>query len=267
MEKMKIYILTLGRVDDQLTYSMMPDYVKKMTYVVIQPHEEEAFRSRYPKMNLIVLPEEIKGASKTREWIYNMSSYEKFLEFDDDVELYKRNIDRQILKKNREVSRYKLSNKDDELWYEFLSHVNKNLDEYSMFGLNFCSSFPSKKEVNEFRVVSCVTGVNKEILRDVDFDWSLKFVEDLWFPMQACLNGHKIAASDLFLYETVPYAKGGCSTEGRTKEKELEAVTKLVEKCYYFEIDKNQPKNYPYVKVKKNFRQAYKSSKVTKLFF
>ena len=35
----KIYIPTLGRVDNQITYNALPDFLKKITYLVIQDHE------------------------------------------------------------------------------------------------------------------------------------------------------------------------------------------------------------------------------------
>jgi hypothetical protein len=67
----RIYIPTLGRVDKQVTYSNMPDWVKDITYFVIQPHEEEIFRKTYPNSNIKVLPLKIKGIARTREWIIN----------------------------------------------------------------------------------------------------------------------------------------------------------------------------------------------------
>ena len=35
----KIYIPTLGRVNNQRTYESLPDFVKKITYLVIQDQE------------------------------------------------------------------------------------------------------------------------------------------------------------------------------------------------------------------------------------
>ena len=54
---MNIYIPTLGRVDNQMTYDNMPDWVQKNTYFVIQPKEESSFKENWPDSNILVLPE------------------------------------------------------------------------------------------------------------------------------------------------------------------------------------------------------------------
>ena len=56
----KIYIPTLGRVDNQITYNTLPDFLKKITYLVIQDQELSEIKKNYPDANLIRLPNEIK---------------------------------------------------------------------------------------------------------------------------------------------------------------------------------------------------------------
>ena len=43
---MKIYIPTLGRVDKQITYSNLPDFLKKKTILVIQPKEKNLYGNK-----------------------------------------------------------------------------------------------------------------------------------------------------------------------------------------------------------------------------
>ena len=104
MNLQRIYIPTLGRVSKQITYDNMPTWVQDITYFVIQPHEEEVFRITYQNSNIKVLPKEIKGIARTREWIINDGGDTCYGVFDDDIKFVKRNINRKTLKKNSDKS-------------------------------------------------------------------------------------------------------------------------------------------------------------------
>ena len=100
----RIYIPTLGRVDKQITYENMPQFVKDITWFVVQPHEEKLFIEKYPKGQIKVLPENVKGIAKTRKWIMDDGENDCYAMFDDDITFWRRNVDRKSLKKNAEKS-------------------------------------------------------------------------------------------------------------------------------------------------------------------
>ena len=67
----RIYIPTLGRVDNQRTYESLPDFVKKITYLVIQDQELYDIKKNYPDANLIRLPKEKKVLPKHENILFD----------------------------------------------------------------------------------------------------------------------------------------------------------------------------------------------------
>ena len=77
----RIYIPTLGRPKTQITDDGLSDFVKDITYLVVQPHEKDLHGDK----KVIVLPKSIKGIHKTREWIYNKAKNTIWGMYDDDL--------------------------------------------------------------------------------------------------------------------------------------------------------------------------------------
>ena len=130
----KIYIPTLGRVDNQITYNAIPDFLKKITYLVIQDHELTEIKKNFPDANLIRLPEQIKGIARTREYIIRLAGKTIFGMFDDDMEFIRRNIDRTTLKKVGDKSQTPMTDDD---WKEMIEKVETWLNgDYAVGGLS-----------------------------------------------------------------------------------------------------------------------------------
>lgn len=81
-----IYIPTLGRTNKQITYDGLPDFVKDITYLVIQPHEKKLHQDK----KILVLPKSVKGIHNTRKWIYEKGKGTIWGMFDDDLVFQKR---------------------------------------------------------------------------------------------------------------------------------------------------------------------------------
>ena len=79
----KIYIPTLGRVEEQKTYNDLPDKYKERVIMVVQEHER--FKYNYDVEYLIV--GDNIGSSKTRELIFKDGCKRKinFLMIDDQM--------------------------------------------------------------------------------------------------------------------------------------------------------------------------------------
>jgi type 1 glutamine amidotransferase len=257
----RIYIPTLGRVDKQITYSNMPDWVKDITYFVIQPHEEEIFRKTYPNSNIKVLPLKIKGIARTREWIINDGGDACYAVFDDDIKFTKRNVDRKTLKKNSDKSNEAFT---EEHWKEMFTRIGEWFDEGVGLGGCFAKGSPPKeedeKQFGKFIQVHFING--SKIFRE-ELDWSLKWGEDIHFVLQILKRGVKTRLSDIYLVDSEEYySDGGCMEEGRTVDKDIECLKEL-ELIYphIFSIVWNKHytlnKIFKLPKIKVEWRRAY----------
>jgi hypothetical protein len=226
MRLCKIYIPTLGRVNRQITYEGMPDWVKDMTYFVIQPHERKAFEERYPNANIVLLDENVKGIAKTREWIINHGGDDCYAMMDDDLVIWKRNIDRVTRKKTSENSNDILSAED---WVEFIETVNVWFDEG--VGLGGCyqkGQIPKDTDHKQHGKFTQCFFINGGLIHREELDWSLKWAEDLHLVLQCLRFGVLTRISDKYLLRADSWwSEGGCKEEGRTVEKDIQSLRDL----------------------------------------
>ena len=83
----KIYIPTLGRHSNQITWDNMPSFVRDITTLVVQPHEKDLHGDK----PVLVLPEDDYGITRTRRWIYDHAGDIEYGAFDDDLRFVDRN--------------------------------------------------------------------------------------------------------------------------------------------------------------------------------
>ena len=82
-----IYIPTLGRHNNQVTWDHLPPFLQNIAVFVIQPKEKRYFHDK-PHL---VLPDNDIGISNTRKYIWEYAKNEIFGVFDDDLTFVKRN--------------------------------------------------------------------------------------------------------------------------------------------------------------------------------
>jgi glycosyltransferase involved in cell wall biosynthesis len=85
---MKIFIPSKSRHKEQITLSFMPDDIKANTTLVIDASEEEDYAKVHD--NLLIVPEEIKGISGVRQYIWDNSDDPRIVMLDDDLRFYVR---------------------------------------------------------------------------------------------------------------------------------------------------------------------------------
>ena len=81
-----IYIPTLGRSSNQITFDNLPSNVQDICILVVQPHEVELYKN-YPTL---VLPDDYIGITETRKWIHIQAQDTKYGVFDDDLRFIER---------------------------------------------------------------------------------------------------------------------------------------------------------------------------------
>ena len=82
---MKIYIPTFKRVDNQLTFTNLPDDIKENVIMVVQDQEKDQYK--YDCEYLVV--DNIIGIIKNKKLIYRHAGNQRFGMLDDDVKLWK----------------------------------------------------------------------------------------------------------------------------------------------------------------------------------
>ena len=86
---MIIYIPTRGRADNQVTLSFFPEDMRKDVVLVIDEDEKHLYENKYD-CKYMVIPEDIKGIAKKRQYIHKHTEDKKIVMLDDDLRFYMR---------------------------------------------------------------------------------------------------------------------------------------------------------------------------------
>ena len=251
----KIYIPTLGRVDNQITYNTLPDFLKEITYLVIQDHELAEIKKNYPDANIIRLPDEVKGVARTREHIIKLAGKTIFGMFDDDMEFIRRNVDRKTLKKVGDKSQTPMTEDD---WKEMIEKAETWLNgDYAVGGMRMQGLPPRESDDIEFGKIAQVFFINGDKITPNKIKWDIQFSEDIYFILQLLELGNKTIVSDKYLYRHPDghFSEGGCSNEGRNEENDYETLLEVSKRFpQLFDIKSNG-------KYKVRWKKAYEISK------
>lgn len=226
---MKIYIPTLGRVDNQITYENLPTFLKKITSFVIQPKEVELFKEKYPNVSIKVLPEDDYGICNTRMWILNNAGDEFYWMVDDDMKFIKRHCNRRTGKKNAEKSNTPFVETD---WVDMINWVKAKWEDGNTIVGNRRKGLPPapKAEIPFSKLVQSFF-INGSKLNANNIVLDIPFVEDVQFIFQVLEMGGKITVSDEYLFDCDNYgSEGGCTLDGRTGQINLDNMIKLAER-------------------------------------
>ena len=85
---MRIFIPSKSRSNDQVTLSFLPDDLKAKATLVVDASEEEDYAKVHD--NLLVVPEDIKGISGVRRYIWDQTDDPRIVMLDDDLRFYVR---------------------------------------------------------------------------------------------------------------------------------------------------------------------------------
>lgn len=86
LKELQIFIHTYGRSDDQQSLQRLSPAVSKRVWLVVQKREAHLYT--WPK--LMVLPDEIRMLSPTRQYILENAKKNKIIMMDDDLAFYRR---------------------------------------------------------------------------------------------------------------------------------------------------------------------------------
>lgn len=201
-----IYIPTLGRSQNQITFDNMTENAQRVTRLVVQPKEKDL----YPNYPILVLPENDIGITATRRWIYEYAADQKYCVADDDVLMIARKPWHYGEKTKRTMTA--------EDWDYFLNTTSDWLDDVSFGGTRRGNLPPTGIEYLESAPAACFFFFNGLALPRADeLDWSLPVCEDIHMVLQLFKKGYNNRVWDRFGYiSNILVDGGGGCNEWRT---------------------------------------------------
>ena len=265
-----IVIPTLGRMDSQRTYDLLPPKYQKITRFIVQDHEFDEMNSRYPG-KVDRLPKHIDNISETREWIYNNYKDYVYWSFDDDLRFIKKWPTGELNEKgNTQWTSRRFNEQDFDDLFKWASDC---IEQGYAFGAAQCATvipniirYPT---VDSARTLGNAWW-NGPSLPD-DLIWNrTPLSEDLDLTLQLLTRGYNNQVNTDLTIHPGTQKTGGCFTY-RTLEKHNESNLKLVE--LWPEFVKRNDKELENGMIQNNVmiyhKRAYQSSqepKTTKLF-
>ena len=210
----KIYIPTLGRHDNQITFNHLPQKWKNITVMVIQEKEKHLYDY---DCEYHVVDNDI-GIAKTRELIYRLAGKKRYMIIDDDITFKRRNRRYYGLESNMEKSKRDFIDSD---YDDIIQSFEQKHDE----GIILCGTrleyMPPAQEASSnvgggvYNAYSIDGQIFSEFIDEIDFSYTSNphcTVEDILINMEILSRGYKIGKFDEFLYSTDFGSDGGCST-------------------------------------------------------
>ena len=196
----KIFIPTLKRVDNQITYDNLPDKLKEKVVFVVQSWERDQYE--YPTDYLVlpdyITPEHPRAISHTRRVIYEEGKTLQYAMIDDDIAFARRNAKYWTGESNMEMSKRKATEDDVT---EMFAMFDSWLEEVTFCGPSFVENPPTGKAYQENTSMSSAYWINgKNFANDLD-DMKLtevKVAEDVVFILSLLTRGYRNRVSQEF---------------------------------------------------------------------
>lgn len=222
---MNIYIPTLGRLETQLTWDLLPDFIRDRTLLVVPPDEvTEHFRRGRAA---IACPE--TGIAKVREWIIHFArdhGDNRIGVLDDDItEVVYTSRHRDLIPGLPWQTAITLED-----WTRVLAWIESSLDRTSTCGLADGTMHPvDADEVSPGRLMRNHF-YNLDTLPIDTIDWSgIRYAEDFHVTLQLIALGQPNVINNRYRVMSIATQRpGGCSAEDRNVETHNAAMRRLI---------------------------------------
>lgn len=223
MEPLQIFIPTLGRSENQVTWNNLPPEIQKHTKLVLQTKEAlenvRAYDSHHAGM--ILLPENITSIGPTRQYL--VENFGPFiLMLDDDLDFAVRRADDPT--RFTPASGIDVIHMMDTIYQVLIQGTHPLVGVSAREGANYDTK-QFKYATRQLRV----HGVDTEIFREKNIRYDrISYMEDFDVTLQVLENGYANAVLNGWVHNQRggSNAKGGCSTT-RTLEAHNEAAKEL----------------------------------------
>jgi hypothetical protein len=199
------FIPTLGRSDSQTTMVYLRAGGMLNPTLVVQPHEYEQYRMKYPMCSFMRLPKSVKGISATRQYILENCETRYFAMLDDDLRFSRKDP----------ADRTKLKETTHQDMADLLAAIKSKLQRYAHVGVSLREGNNRKESVYELneRIIRAVAYDKQKMPPSARFD-RVPLKQDLDMTLQLLRAG----LPNCCLYEWAQdqvggsNARGGCST-------------------------------------------------------
>ena len=200
----KIFIPTVTRMDNQITYDNLPDELKKRVVFVVQKWEREKYNF---DADYMVLPDYItlehpRAIAETRKLIYEEGKNIKYAVLDDDITFNRRNAKYWTGTSNMEKSKRKCDLSDILEMFELYSNW---LDEPSVTvcGCSHVQNPPDSSAYSNNSSIASTYWINGPDFADILSDLKLtevKIAEDILFILSLLSRGYGNRVSQEFCF-------------------------------------------------------------------
>ena len=263
---MDLYIPTLGRADNQITFDNLPKFLQEKTTLVVQPHEKHLYDG-YP---IVVLPKDWIGISRTRKWIIAHAGKNLFGMLDDDFELRRRF--------SESPTKRPLTKED---WHEFYDTIIEWLNTDCTFAGVRRGNLPpvGKNTMDNTETLQATFYNGNKLPNTNELIWNHDLVsEDVNLHLQLLIRGHRNRVWCKYGSVSKWAQKGGCQSgiNPRTVKMINESHERLIELYPNFvkwNMQNGKQKiaglsfNKGYKAIKVFYSNAYKSSRIKTLNF
>ena len=252
-----IYIPTLGRSHNQITFDNMTSSAQQITKLVVQPKEQCLYKG-YPT---VVLPENDCGITATRKWIWEQGKDKRYIVMDDDIVMKTRKPWFDGEKSKRTMT------EDD--WNHMLTETSKWMDEGVTWGGCRTGGLPpaGKEYIDNTGTAEVFFFDGKQLPSADELDWELSTAEDISLSLQLLSKGYPNRVWDRFVYiSDFVGTQGGCVDMGRDLKMINDNHQKLIEKFPEY-VSYNGTKEMmggTFNKIKIQYKKAYNDSQKSK---
>jgi hypothetical protein len=200
----RIYIPTVRRTDNQITFNNLPEELKKRVIMVVEPGERQLYNY---ECEYLLVPEKLVGTwtqlAETRLMIHKHAGAIKYAVLDDDVIIKRRNAKYWTGKSNMEKSKRFATSEEISDMFEI---VSKWLDEESIgvVGISDAGTPPADTVYTDTMPVYTYLFYDGKMLSKVIDEMditTLRIAEDLLFLFEALSRGINTRKSNEFMYD------------------------------------------------------------------
>ena len=251
-----IYIPTLGRSHNQITFDNMTSSAQAITTLVVQPKEAHLYQN-YPS---VVLPENDCGITATRKWIWEQGKNQRYMVFDDDCRLV-------VRRPWHHGEKTKKAMTDDD-WKHMLETISQWMDSGIAWGGCRTGGLPpaGREYIDNIGTAEVFFFDGTQLPEADELDWELSTAEDISLSLQLLSKGYSNRVWDRFVYLSDFVGKeGGCAT-WRTLDIINNNHAKLIDKFPEY-VSYNGEKEMMggiFKKIKIQYKKAYNDSQKSK---
>tara|TARA_B100001179_G_scaffold195426_1_gene153655 strand:- start:331 stop:1185 length:855 start_codon:yes stop_codon:yes gene_type:complete len=200
----RIYIPTVRRTDNQITYNNLPDKLKERVIMVVEPAERHLYK--YP-CEYLEIPEKLVGTwtqlAETRLFIHKHAGAIKYCVPDDDILIGRRNAKYWTGKSNMEKSKRRATQEEILTMYETVDKWFEE-EDIGIIGLSDSGTPPANNEYEDTKDVYSYIFYDgrmiSKVIDEMDIT-SLRIAEDVLFLYEALSRGINTRKSTEWMYD------------------------------------------------------------------